>query len=132
VCEVLRNLPAYQDRDVTVLGRYSYREKGRWVGEQSCEGLTEGTAPQFWMLEDTKDAPRPPENFELDGPAVLAKLRAIERRTSLGKFRFGTTDYDKWAVVFGRLEKNGNPRQGAANLVYRGSGAVIFLDPRPE
>jgi hypothetical protein len=132
VCELLRHLPAFEDHDVTVLGRYSYREKGRWVGQQACEGVADGTTPQLWMVENATDAPRPPENFELDGPAVLARLRAIQRNTSLGKFRFGTPDYDKWAVVFGRVEKSGNPKQGAANLVYRGSGAVVFLDPRPE
>jgi hypothetical protein len=132
VCEVLRDLPALEDRDVTVLGRYSYRETGRWVGEQACAGVAGGTAPQLWMVENATDAPRPPENFELDGSAVLTRLRAIQRTTSLGKFRFATPDYDKWAVVFGRVEKSGNPKQGAANLVYRGSGAVIFLDARRE
>ena len=37
VCEVLADLPAHEGKDVAVLGRFSFRRDGRWIGEQSCE-----------------------------------------------------------------------------------------------
>jgi hypothetical protein len=40
VCEILADLPAHEGKDVAVLGRYSFRRDGRWIGEQSCEPAT--------------------------------------------------------------------------------------------
>jgi hypothetical protein len=129
VCEVLRDLPGREGKPVAVLGRYSFRENGRWMGEQACEPATSGP-PQLWLVEDSKDGPKPGDGYELDAAAVRRKLAEIERRTSLGKFRFGTPDYDRWAVVWGRVETR-KPADGkaSANLVYRGSGVVVFLWP---
>jgi len=121
VCEVLRDLPAQQGKDVAVLGRYSFRTSGRWVGEQACQPSLD--APPTLTLVEESDAPKLPESYDLDGAAVHRKLTDVQRRTSLGKFRFGTPDYDRWAVVYGRVEK----RTGAATLVFRGSGVVVFL-----
>ncbi len=129
VCEVLRDLPAEEGKNVAVLGRYSFREKGRWIGEDACSPPGENP-PQLWLVEDSS-APKPPDDFELDGGALHKKFLELRRHTSLGKFRFGTPDYDRWAVIFGQVK----PRQGedakkaAANLVYRGSGVIIFLTP---
>ena len=82
-------------------------------------------------MEDAKDGPKPPESFDLDGAAVHRKLAAMERHTSLGKFRFGTPDYDRWAVIYGRIEsrKGDDAKKAPANLVYRGSGVILFLTP---
>jgi hypothetical protein len=65
----------------------------------------------------------------LDGVTLQRKLALIQQHTSLGKFRFGTPDYDRWAVVYGRVEarKAEAARQAPANLVFRGSGVVVFL-----
>jgi hypothetical protein len=130
VCEVLNGLSASEGKEAAVLGRYSYRENGRWVGEQTCEPPA-AAPPQLWLVEDTRDGPKPPGNFELDGQALRRKLAEIERRTTLGKFRFGTPDYDRWAVIYGRVEtrKGEDAKKAAANLVYRGNGVIVFLRP---
>jgi hypothetical protein len=144
VCDVLRDLPAHTGKAIAVLGRYSFRENGRWLGEQACEAPAPAVStasaaapasaaralpvPALWLVENGADGPRQPGNFELDGAAVRRKLAEVERRTSLGKFRFGTPDYDRWAVVWGRIEPR-RPEDGkaAANLVIRGSGVILFL-----
>jgi hypothetical protein len=127
VCEVLRDLPASEGKSIAVLGRYSFREGGVWIGEQACAPAA-ATPPQFWLVEDPEKAPKLPDSYALDAAAVRRKLLEMGRRTSLGKFRFGTPDYDRWAVVFGRVEaRKPEDKKAAANLVIRGSGVVIFV-----
>ena len=130
VCDVLADLPARDGKSLVVVGRYSFRQNGRWIGEQSCEPASPAP-PLLWLTEDPKNAPKPPGDFELDGIALNRKLAEVRRRTSLGKFKFGNPDYDRWAVVYGRVEaRKGNAaKQAAADLVYRGSGVVVFLAP---
>jgi hypothetical protein len=130
VCEVLRDLTALEGKNVAVIGRYSFRGIGRWIGEQSCTPPV--TVPvQLWLVEDLKGGPKPPGNFELDGVALNRKFAELQRRTPLGKFRFGTPDYDRWAVIYGRVEarKGEDARKAAANLVIRGDGVIIVLTP---
>jgi hypothetical protein len=130
VCEVLRDLPAMEGKNVAVIGRYSFRTTGRWVDEQSCAPPV--TVPlQLSIVEDSKGAPKPPDNFELDGVELKRKFVALQRRTPLGKFRFGTPDYDRWAVIYGRVEgrKGDDAKKAAANLVIRGDGVIIVLTP---
>lgn len=130
VCEILHDINAFGTAPVAALGRYSFRqEEGRWLGEQSCDGLS--GPPVLWLDEDTKDGPKPPSNFELDGIALNQKFTDLRKRTSLGKFRFGSSDYDRWAVVYGRVEarKGDATRKAPADLVFRGDGVVIFLNP---
>ena len=104
-----------------------------WVrpGGRSAAGPARpgGTPPLLWLVEDSSDGPRPPADFELDAVALNRKLAGMRQHTSLGKFRFGTPDYDRWAVIYGRVEtrKAEAARQAPANLVFRGSGVVLFL-----
>ena len=132
VCEVLNDLASNEGKAVAVLGRYSFRENGRWMGAQVCDtgspGLR-GTPPLLWLVEDSNDGPKPPGDFELDAVALNRKLAEMRQHTSLGKFRFGTPDYDRWAVIYGRVEarKAESAKQAPANLVFRGSGVVVFL-----
>jgi hypothetical protein len=128
VCEVVRDLPSQEGKTLAVLGRYSFRESGISLGEQACDPPIAGAA-QFRLVEDAAGAPRPPGVFELDGPAALGKLAGVRKRTSLGKFPFGTPDYDRWAVVYGRVaaRRGDDAKQAAADLVFRGDGVVIFL-----
>lgn len=130
VCEALRELPALEGKPAAVLGRYSFRQTGRWIGEQECDPAA-GDPPHMMLVEDT-DAPRPPNSYELDALAVGRKLTAVRRKTSLGKFRFGSEDYDRWAVIYGRIEarKGEDAKKAPANLVFRGSGVIIFLTPQ--
>jgi hypothetical protein len=64
----------------------------------------------------------------MDATAVHHKIVEIARHTSLGKFRFGTPDYDRWAVIYGRVEpRKTEDKKGAANLVIRGNGVIVFV-----
>jgi hypothetical protein len=130
VCDVLRDLPAFEGKSVTVIGRYSYRENGRWVGDQSCDPPVK-VPLALWLLEDLKNGPKPPENFELDAVALNRKYAELRRRAPLGKFRFGTPEYDRWAVIYGRVEarKGEDTKKAAANLIFRGDGVIIVLTP---
>ena len=130
VCEVLRNLASYDGKSVAVLGRYSYRTAGRWIGEQACSPAM-AAPPELWLLEDDKDAPRLPADFEIDGTQLHRKFPDLMKRTALGKFRFGTPDYDRWAVIYGRVEqrKGDDAKKAPANLVIRGDGVIVYVSP---
>jgi hypothetical protein len=130
VCEILHALPMFEGKAVAALGRYSFRQEGIWLGEQTCEAH-DVAPPTLWLTEDTKDGPKPPDNFELDGATVSQKLADIRKRTSLGKFRFGSSDYDRWAVVYGRIAtRTGEAaKRAGADLVFRGDGVVVFVTP---
>ena len=132
VCEVLRDLSSLEGKSVPVLGRYSFRQNGRWMSEEACDAPAPAP-PELWLLEDSREGPLPPRDYEIDAAALKRKRMEMERRTSLGKFRFGTPDYDRWAIVYGRIEirKGGDAKIAPANLVYRGSGAVLILPPKP-
>lgn len=133
VCEVVRDLPAENGKTVAVLGRYSYRESGgSWVSEDTCgpaaDGHPEGAAPELRMLVD-RNGPRLPDDYELDAAALHKKLAEMQRHTTLAKFRFGTPDYDRWAVIWGRIEPRKAEETGkaAANLMYRGEGVIYYI-----
>ncbi|HTP89850.1 MAG TPA: hypothetical protein VMH28_10640 [Candidatus Acidoferrales bacterium] len=124
VCEVLADLPAHEGKDFAVLGRYSFRRDGRWIGQDGC-----GASASILVLNEDSAAPKPPGNFDLDGAVLARKFAELVKHTALGKFRFGTPEYDRWAVIFGRVEtrKSDDARKIAAELDFRGSGVVVFL-----
>jgi hypothetical protein len=128
VCEVLRDLGGMDAKNVAVVGRYSFRAGGRWLSEQVCDAPA-AVPPELWLVEDTREAPRLPDHFEIDNLALHKKLVEMERHTTLGKFRFGTPDYDRWAVIYGRVEqrKGDAAKTAPANLLFRGSGVVVFV-----
>ena len=49
VCEVLKDLNTYSGKVVLVVGRFSFRKTGRWLGEEGCEqpAKSEGTEPAY-------------------------------------------------------------------------------------
>ena len=130
VCEVLHDLPAQNGKSVAVLGRYSFRANGRWMAEESC-GAQSDTPSELWLVEDVKDGPKAPSDFEIDGATLHKKLTEMQKHTALGKFKFGTLDYDRWAVIYGavQLRKGDDLKKAPANLVFRGSGLVVFVNP---
>src|SRR5262249_53547734 len=114
VCEVLHDLSAQDGKTLAVLGRYSFRTTGRYIGEQACNPDA-GAPPMLWLQEDNVDGPKPPGQFELDGVALAKKWADMQKHTSLGKFRFGSQDYDRWAVVYGKVEtRKGDDAKKAA------------------
>jgi hypothetical protein len=131
VCDLLRDLPSHEGQAVALVGRYSYRTNARWVSEQGCPA-TGDTQPALWVVEDPKDAPKAPDVFEFDAVVLDKKLAELQEHTPLGKFRFGVTDYDRWAVIYGRVEsrKGDDAKKYPANLVIRSNSMIITL-PRP-
>lgn len=148
VCEVLQNLAGYDGKVVAVVGRYSSRATGRWLGEQKCaDKLVIGGQEwpnALWLAYDPNGAPQPPAVLEVDAVSLAKKLRTVKQGTSLTKIRFGSSDYDNWAVVYGRVETRkdlvtdgpSGPRKNGfgfgesspARLVCHGEAVVIFLN----
>src|SRR5579871_5447473 len=116
VCEVLSDPKHYEGHPVALLGRYSFREQGRWIGEDHCtnggdEKNNSAASGVVWLAYSPSLAPRLNGDFALDGAVVADKLEAMKKHTSLKQFRFGSSDYDRWAVVYGefKIEENGSP-----------------------
>jgi hypothetical protein len=128
-CQAISNWKDYDGKPVAVLGRYSFREsgrlKGRWLDQEGCEGSSARALIRLAL--DQQAAPKPAGAITIDEPALEKKLAAVRIHTALGKFRFGSADYDRWAVVLGRLERRGPEDY---QLTYRGDGAVFFLADR--
>ena len=151
VCEVLKDPKLYDGRVVALLGRYSYRAEGRWIGEEGCkapEGTPSNPSPEIiWLSYAPELAPRMASGYTVDGAAVADKIQLVKKSTNLRKFRFGSPEYDRWAVVYGRIkveEKGASPAEkkdakpqphssAAAELLYAGDGYVMFLrDPATQ
>lgn len=128
VCEILSDLTHFQDSPVAALGRYSFRSDGRWLSEEACGGSS--GAPVLWLAEDGKDGPKTPNSFEIEGATLNRKFTDLRKHTTLGKFRFGSPDYDRWAVVYGKVQPlKGGSKKAPAELVFRGDGVVVYLMP---
>ena len=148
VCEVLEDLSAYDGKTVAVVGRFSSRQAGRWLGEQKCahKFVTDGLEwpNAFWVVYDPAAAPKPPEVLVVNSVLLAQKVREVKLGTALTKLPFGSSDYDNWALVYGRIETRkdlvlstpgGAHRNGfgygessPARLVCHGDAVVIFLN----
>ena len=148
VCEVLQDLSAYDGKVVAVVGRFSFRQTGRWLGEQKCgHKLVTGDREwpnAFWVAYDPSAAPKPSAVLAVDAAILAQKLRAVKLGTSLTKLPFGSEDYDNWALVYGRIETRkdlvtvtpSGPRKNGfgygesspARLVCHGEAEVVFLN----
>lgn len=148
VCDVLADLPAYDGKAVAVVGRFSFRQAGRWLGEQKCASKfvtgDQEWPNSLWVTFDPATAPKPPGVMAVDAPLLAQKVREVKLGTSLTKLPFGSSDYDSWALVFGRVETrkdlvavtpNGTRKNGfgygessPARLVCHSDAVVIFLN----
>ena len=148
VCEVLQDLSAYDGKVVAVVARFSFRQTGRWLGEQKCahKFITgdQEWPNAFWVVHDPETAAKPPAVLAVDAALLAQKLRAVKLGTSLTKLPFGSEDYDNWALVYGRIEtrkdlitvtpsgtrKNGfgYGESSPARLVCHGEAEVVFLN----
>ena len=141
VCEILRDLPSYHGKVVAVVGRFSYREAGRFLSEKTCGSAKSESHPDsaaIRVLYDSKSAPKLPAVLSLDRSLVDKELELIRRETSLASFRFGSQYYDRWAVVYGRIEINqdsdtrsksvaGEFEPALAKIICASSTMVVFL-----
>jgi hypothetical protein len=147
VCDVMQDLTAYDGKVVAVVGRFSFRQAGGWVGAQKCpQKLVTGGQEwpnAFWVTYDPATAPKPPAVLAVDGALLAEKLREVKAGTALTKLPFGSTDYDSWAVIYGRVETrkdllvetpNGPRKNGfgygessPARLVCHGDAVVVLL-----
>ena len=148
VCEVLQDLAAYDGKVAAVVGRFSYRQAGRWLGEQKCAQkfvIGDQEWPNsFWVVYDPATAPKPPEVLAVNSALLARKMREVKLATALSKLPFGSADYDNWALVYGRIEtrkdlvtvtasgtrKNGfgYGESSPARLVCHGDAVVMFLN----
>lgn len=129
VCEIVRDLPTQLGKTIAVLGRYSFRSSGRWMAEEGCEDKQPGA--ELWMAEDLKAGPKPPDELVLDSASLKKKFADVQTRSKLEVFKFGTSDYDRWAVVYGRIAAatGSEGRKSAAELVFRGSSVIVVITP---
>jgi hypothetical protein len=126
VCEVLAHPDAYAGKPVVVVGRYSFREYGRFLSEKACV---------LRVVIDSKNGPVPPASFAVDVEATNRKLAVVRKTTSLANFRFGSDDYDRWAIVYGRLETAPPPDKhtdrefddASAQVLCHSQTLLIFL-----
>lgn len=146
VCEALETPDAYDGQAVALLGRFSFREDGRLLGEQTCgKDLKTGDtvwAPAVRLSEDSKSAPRPDGALQIDAAALDRKLAEVRERTALRRYAFGSPEYDRWAVVYGRFEANKEFANASSQqlkpdrpllpgtLLYRGDGVILFIHDR--
>ena len=104
VCELLSHADTLAERPVLVVGRYSFRDYGRFLSEKDCV---------LRVVLDTKNGPLPPDSFSIDAAAANRKLAIVRKSTALGNFRFGSSDYDRWALIYGRVEPVPSPQKRA-------------------
>jgi hypothetical protein len=74
VCEVLAGLDAWRGKTAAVIGRYSFRESGRFMSEEACESrLTTGSFawPVDELTADPAGGPKP-DRWDVDPVATAA------------------------------------------------------------
>ena len=130
VCEILRDLPSYDGKVVAAVGRFSYRAEGRFLSEKTCDSVKSASHPEpgpaaILVLYDSKSAPKPPHDLSIDRSLVYKELELIRRQTSLASFRFGSREYDRWAVVYGRIEINKDSRSKSLSTEFEPTPARI-------
>ena len=77
VCEVLADLSARDGKVVAVLGRFSFRENGRFLGEDACDPTPAAGPSVLRVVFDPKSAPPLPARLELDAADVYQPLKLI-------------------------------------------------------
>lgn len=137
VCEVLKDLSSYNGKTVVVVGRFSFRKTGRWLSEEACQPKVENPAAEPTHLRlayEPKSAPKLSPVFAIDEVSLKQKVKLVKLHTALKEFRFGSPDYDRWALVYGRVEARPAPASdpatpaSPAQLSYYGDGVILFLN----
>jgi hypothetical protein len=147
VCEVLQNPAKYSGQTALVLGRFSFRGQGRFLSEHACD-IKEAAGKDPWpdvlrVIVDTKTGPKPPDRLAVDSALLDTKVEALKHSNTLATFRFGSTDYDRWGLVYGRIELSpdyaaGPPKDAKKSefdpapgkIVCRGEALIVFIGER--
>lgn len=138
VCDLLQDTAARSGKVLAVVGRFSFREYGRFMSEAACE-TADGAPVALEVVYDANTGPTPAAGSALDRTAVETQLNRVKVKTQLKQFRFGSEEYDRWAVVYARFEvqKHGDVKTDkefkstAGRLVCRSSSMVIpIVDSR--
>jgi len=116
VCEALAHPETYSGKAVLLLGRFSFRDYGRFLSQKGCA---------LHLTFDAKNGPVPPAAFSVDTGATDRKLAAVRKSTNLAVFRFGSSDYDRWALVYGRIESVPAPEKHGNREFDDASGEVL-------
>jgi hypothetical protein len=142
----MQNPAVWRGKTVAVVARYSFRENGRFLSEEGCENRPASGSfvwPAAMLVRlDASSGPKLPEGFDIDATATTRQLRLLRKATPLGKFRFGSLEYDRWAVAYGRVEEapefaappgtvkpgRQGPEPAPLHLVIRGD-SLIFVIP---
>ncbi len=111
VCELLAHPAEREGAVVALAGRFSFRENGRYVSEENCPAA-QGWPGSIRLAFDDKEAPKAPPVLEIDAVVLNRKLKIIREHTALAKFRFGSPSYDRWAVIYGKIEFRREFRDG--------------------
>jgi len=131
VCEVLRRPAEYEGRAMMIVGRLSARGGERFLGEEKCgDG---GKAALLELHADAAAGPKPDGSIDVDTAAVERSVAEMKKSTALRNFPFGSGDYDRWALVYGRVEMSGSSEKPvgdrfAGRVVLRSDSLVIFLN----
>ena len=101
VCEVLETPDAYDGKALALLGRFSFREDGRFIGEESCGKELKTGSAILRLSEDSKPAPRPDGALQIDAAALDRKLAAVRERTALRNTRSAprSTTAGRWCMA---------------------------------
>ena len=142
VCEVMKELPAYNGKTIVVVGRFGSTDEGAWLSEDCTQQLV--IKGHEWSnsisLSDTVGSTQPPPSlpkaFRWNKNMLFKKLTQVKSTTVLRvypEFHYS----DKWLALYGRLEThvpletldgfghlNGSPAQliSPQDGVYRFSG----------
>lgn len=104
VCEAVKKLDAVAGKPFAIVGRLSFRAGSEFMSQEDCVDAQGAKRDAAIALDyDSKDAPHVKTGWEVAGAAMQSKLALVRRYTTLATFPFGTSDYDRWAVVYGCL-----------------------------
>ena len=111
VCEALRDLKAYRDKDVVIVARSVYTFEGTFLNEDCAEDGKIVLQGHRWPSEIYRGGDgRPPTNkseYKFDEDLLRRKLLQVKRTTSLTsdeKLRRDKNPFaDYWTAVVGRL-----------------------------
>lgn len=141
VSEALQQLEKLSGKTVALIGRFSFRETGRYLSERPCESGQEGHEGVIRVTFDSSPRSASITRVEFDGGAVRKELATVKRCNPLKKIRYGSPEYERWALVYGRLEPPAKSQESApapdkefpqiaANVICGGEAALMFLvDP---